>query len=335
MRTLILWLFSALWMLPAWAGSLELGYTPAPGPGEKPAVIISASKEMRNLQVVIEAGGQTWRFERSSLPAGSSHRFEWPRDTSVTEARAHVLAEFTDESQEEMVLPITYTYGGGLKVDLSEAEANVAERTLGVEVTARVERAEIKAFGARKALLDEREIPVGAGPGRIELPWVGSASDVVLLDVTLHNAQGWAGFTYSPWFLNIPHEDVHFPTNSAEILPEEEPKLQATLKELEEVLDKYGEVVPVKLYVAGCTDTVGDAGSNRDLSRRRARAIASWLRSHGYGKPIYYHGFGESLLAVATGDEVDNQANRRALYMVGANPPPEGSGVPSVSWTPL
>jgi outer membrane protein OmpA-like peptidoglycan-associated protein len=107
------------------------------------------------------------------------------------------------------------------------------------------------------------------------------------------------------------------------------------LKQLQDVLDKYGSVVPVKLYIAGCTDTVGDTAHNRDLSRRRARSIATWLRSNGYDMPIYYHGFGESLLAVRTGDGVDEGRNRRALYMVGANPPPAGSGIPSVQWTEL
>jgi len=91
----------------------------------------------------------------------------------------------------------------------------------------------------------------------------------------------------------------------------------------------------VKLYIAGCTDTVGDAAHNRELSRKRARSIARWLREHGYDRPIYFHGFGESLLAVGTGDGVDEPRNRRVLYMVGANPPPAGSGIPGVSWSAL
>ena len=68
---------------------------------------------------------------------------------------------------------------------------------------------------------------------------------------------------------------------------------------------------------------------------RSPSRIATWLRNHGYDKPIYYHGFGEGLLATPTGDGVDEPRNRRALYMVGANPPPAGSGVPSVGWTEL
>ncbi|MEC8425590.1 MAG: OmpA family protein, partial [Myxococcota bacterium] len=160
-------------------------------------------------------------------------------------------------------------------------------------------------------------------------------ADVVLLDVTLHSASAWAGFTYSPWFLDIPHDDVLFASGSADIPASESHKLEKTLRDLEDVIEKYGDVVPVKLYIAGCTDTVGDGAHNRDLSRRRARAIATWLRQHGHDKPIYFHGFGESLLAVPTGDGVDEARNRRVLYMVGANPPPPGSGIPGVRWTAL
>lgn len=319
----------------ALAGALKLGYAPTPAPGEKPALIVTTDKALVELQVVIEAGGRTWKFEKGNVAAGTQMRFEWDRDPANPTATAHVLAGFSDDSEEEMVLPLTFKYGGGLTVDLGAASADVSKRTLTVSVTDRVERADVIAYGAHKAQLDSSSFPIGAGPGAISVPWVGSPGDVVLLDVTLHNDSGWTGFTYSPWFLDIPHEDVHFATNSDAIPPEEEPKLRATLAELLDVLDKYGEVVPVKLYIAGCTDTMGDASSNVDLSRRRARSIASWLRSNGYSKPIYYYGFGETLLAVPTGDSVDNASNRRALYMVGANPPPAGSGVPAVGWIAL
>ena len=67
----------------------------------------------------------------------------------------------------------------------------------------------------------------------------------------------------------------------------------------------------------------------------QAKEIATWLRDHGYDRPIYYYGFGEGLPAVRSGDGVDEPRNRRALYLVGANPPPPGSGVPSVGWIAL
>ena len=278
---------------------------------------------------MVTAGGQEYRFEKGGVGEGSAQTFAWKRDERVTSAQAYVRAVFSDGFVSEVTIPMEYSYAGQLEVDLSRASADVERRTISVAVSHPVDRAEITAYGARKAVLDQSDVDLGVGPGKIDVPWVGDPGEVVLLDVTLHSGNAW-GFTYSPWFLDIPHEDVLFESNKADIPAPETFKLQHTLRELQEVLDKYGSVVPVKLYIAGCTDTVGDASHNRDLSRRRAKAIATWLRSNGYDMPIYYHGFGESLLAVRTGDGVDEGRNRRALYMVGANPPPAGSGIPSV-----
>ncbi|MFT4623381.1 MAG: outer membrane protein OmpA-like peptidoglycan-associated protein [Myxococcota bacterium] len=328
-------MLALLLTLTADAGGLAFATLPTLDQGQDPAFMVTPDTDVTLCQVVIQAGDQTWKHERSGTAAGEQLRFEWPRDESVTSANVRVFCEFTDGSEAESVVPLEYAYGGPLAVDLAQAKADVGKRTLTVSVSAPVERAEIIAYGARKAVLDETTVPLSGGPGEVEIPWVGRASDVVLLDVKLHGARGWVSFTYSPWFLDIPHEDVRFASGQHAIPEEEAPKLNATLAQLTDVLDKYGAVVPVKLYIAGCTDTVGDAGSNKGLSERRARAIAAWLRAHGYDRPIYTHGFGEGLLAVKTGDEVDNAANRRVLYMVGADAPPAGSGIPSVRWTPL
>jgi len=329
------WLLALLFVASSLAGDLSFGYTASPEAGEDPALVVSPARALSMVTVVIETPSGNHERVRRGVGAGEQVRFTWPRDTSVTSVRAWITAEFADGTSEEVVIPMELDWGGGLAVDLSTARADVGRRVLSVEVTGRVERAEVVAYGAHRAQLSTRTVEIGQGPGTVEVPWVGDPGRVVVLDVTLHGSGGWAGFTYSPWFLDIPHNDVLFETNRAEILPAEEPKLEQTLADLADVLDKYGEIVPVKLYIAGCTDTVGPAAHNRDLSRQRAKSIATWLRQHGYRHPIYYWGFGEDLLAVGTGDGVDEAANRRALYLVSANPPPAGSGIPPVSWIEL
>lgn len=336
MRAVVLSLLALLLSAPSLAGEdLSFGYLTHPGPGEQPAFIVTPSRPVTSLVVEVTAGDQTYTFEKANLAPNKDVKLSWKRDESVTTATALVRAEFADGHVEQFEVPIEYEYGGKLSVDISRARADVSDRTLTVSVSARVDSADIKAYGAGRALLDERSVPLSGGPGEVQVPWTGDPSEVVLLDVVVRGGNAWAGFTYSPWFLDIPHEDVLFETDQATILSSEEYKLAAVLEQLKDVLDKYGDVVPVKLYVAGCTDTVGNAAHNQDLSKRRAKAIATWLRAHGFDKPIFYHGFGESYLAVPTGDEVDEARNRRAVYLVGANPPPAGSGVPATSWTPL
>lgn len=326
----------ALLAAVASAQDMNFGYTPAPGPGENPALLVTPTRPIAQLYVSCEAGGRTFEFTRKALAEGTQVRFEMTRDAKVTHAECFLRANFADGAVSEQTVPIDWQYKGQLSVSLAGATADIAARTVTVKVTGAVEEAEIVAYGAHKAELDRSTVGVTANSdGTVTVPFVGDPGEVVLLDVTLRNPTAYAGFTYSPWFLDIPHDDVLFVSDSAEIPADQQWKLEATLTQLHDVIDKYGAIVPVKLYIAGCTDTVGDAAHNRDLSLRRAQSIARWLRAHGYTQPIYYWGFGESLLAVPTGDSVDNPLNRRALYMVGANPPPAGSGVPSVGWKAL
>ena len=197
---------------PAHAADLDFGYVPAPGPGEQPALLVTPNKPISTLYVEIEAGGETYRFEESAPAVGRQLRLSWKRDPSVTSASAFVRAIYADGYVDELTIPVEYSYAGQLSVDLSRAAADVDARTLTVQVTAAVERAEITAYGARKAILDQSVVPLSGGPGEVVVPWVGDPGEVVLLDVKLHSASAWSGFTYSPWFLDIPHDDVLFET---------------------------------------------------------------------------------------------------------------------------
>lgn len=317
------------------AQDLNFGVTPAPGPGETPAFFLTPTRSAKSIFIACDVGGKHIETTKTKVAEMTKVRFDFPRNESVTTAECFVRAAFSDGDVVEQTVPVEWAWRLPLSIDLSKARADLAAKTVTVRASGKVDEAEIVAFGAHKVELDRRTVPIGAGPGEVNVPFVGDPAEVVLLDVTLRTDAAWAGFTFSPWFLDIPHDDVLFASDSDLIAADEEWKLVKVQEQLADVVDKYGGMVPIKLYVAGCTDTVGDSGHNADLSSRRAKAIARWLKSHGFTYPIFYHGFGESLLAVNTGDGVDMQVNRRALYMVGANPPPAGSGIPSVGWSAL
>ena len=100
-------------------------------------------------------------------------------------------------------------------------------------------------------------------------------------------------------------------------------------------MKKYGQWVQCSLYISGYTDTVGDSASNQSLSQRRALALAQYFADQGATFPVYYQGYGERVLAVPTEDSVDLAANRRALYVITAGPPPRGKDTPGGSWKRL
>lgn len=64
--------------------------------------------------------------------------------------------------------------------------------------------------------------------------------------------------------------------------------------------------------VYGYTDTVGSSDSNQRLSEQRAQAVANYLISRGVSSSrIRWMGFGETRLAVQTGDNMAEPRNRR------------------------
>ena len=101
---------------------------------------------------------------------------------------------------------------------------------------------------------------------------------------------------------------------------------------LKEVLRRMGRSANLRLFIAGATDTVGDAASNQKLSMARAKSIGRYFRSKGVRIPIFAAGLGENGLKVATADEVDEVQNRRADYIVSVEEPVFSGGVPPVTW---
>ncbi|MBS0470518.1 MAG: OmpA family protein [Proteobacteria bacterium] len=68
------------------------------------------------------------------------------------------------------------------------------------------------------------------------------------------------------------------------------------------------------IVVDGYTDTVGTPEHNLGLSNARAIAVADALVKEGInGRKISTHGYGETELAVPTGDQVPERRNRRVV----------------------
>lgn len=68
------------------------------------------------------------------------------------------------------------------------------------------------------------------------------------------------------------------------------------------------------IVVDGYTDTTGSNEHNLTLSHERAESVADALMQAGVnGRRIETHGFGETRLAVPTGDDVSERKNRRVV----------------------
>jgi outer membrane protein OmpA-like peptidoglycan-associated protein len=224
--------------------------------------------------------------------------------------------------------------GSRLAVQVEKSKVDLKAHRLEVKMSHPAGKVKITVVGESGATLaDETQDFAGRAAGTpLVVTWSPSSDEAVAtIDVTAYDAQGsWVGVQISPWFVAIPHEDVNFETDKSDIREGEIPKLEAAFTKLNEVLAKdaaHGKQHPgITLFIAGHTDTVGNAGYNLKLSQARARAIAAWFRKRGVRMPIAFEGFGETAPAVKTADNVDEPKNRRVDYILSDDPPRYGGG---------
>ena len=219
-----------------------------------------------------------------------------------------------------------------LALSIAEDDVDLASRTIRFKLNRSADSAEVKVFNIEGKLLAEKvEVYEGAKAGdRLAIEWPNAHSDLASfrIELKVNDIDGfWVAWDIVRVSGNIPHEEVVFETGKWEIRPKEAPKLEEALERIVQALEKYkrlGLNIEFQLYVAGHTDTVGSISANRELSQNRARSIAKYLLSKGLGKKkikIFVRGFGEEMLAVDTGDNVAEERNRRADYIVSNFPP--------------
>lgn len=103
---------------------------------------------------------------------------------------------------------------------------------------------------------------------------------------------------------------VYFSTGSARLD-------DAANKTIGEAVAYAKNFSPVRIVVAGYTDTSGSAGANKALSDRRAAVVAAAMRIRGVDtKSIRSRGYGEEFLDKRTGDGVAEGKNRRVEISV-------------------
>jgi outer membrane protein OmpA-like peptidoglycan-associated protein len=216
-----------------------------------------------------------------------------------------------------------------LKVAVDKTKVDMKAHRLEVKMSRPAGKVKIKVFGESNAVLADEEQDFTGRPGGTPLivTWNPTSDEAVgKIEVRAFDAQGnWVGVEIAPWFVNIPHDDVNFKTDSSEIDAPEVPKVEAAFAKIMEVLAKDSAAgrmhAGITLYIAGHTDTVGNPTHNFKLSQDRARSIAAWFRKRGVKIPISYEGFGETSLAVKTADNIDEVKNRRADYILSDGPP--------------
>jgi outer membrane protein OmpA-like peptidoglycan-associated protein len=271
--------------------------------------------------VVVRGGG----------PPGVTRTIQLTQPEGRFGYRGVLTVNLPNGERPQMPLEFEAELFGPLKLSVDNSSVDVAARRVVLRSSRPATRAEIEVVLDTGEIAAEQEIPFDNAPAGspLEITWPELPGRVLKVAVRVHDAHDFfAGVELFPWQLDIPHEELQFPSGKTEVPPSEQPKLEDSLQKIADAIRRYGRFAELKLYIAGHSDTVGPAELNRNLSLGRARSIGAWFRKRGIRIPIHYAGFGEDALLVGTPDETDEPRNRRAEYIISVEEPViQGSAV--------
>jgi outer membrane protein OmpA-like peptidoglycan-associated protein len=272
------------------------------------------------------------------LGAGQSHRFELSQPVGSCDYDGALEAVFGSEAS---ALPLTFSteVAGPPELHAQPARFDPKAHTLVVVFNREADHGSVETFGEtgqRLGLTENQELGGAKAGDPLTLAYEDHGEAPLKLHVTVYDPNGlFAGLDLYPWSMKVPHAEVNFQSGSAEIQPAEQQKLKESAARIAEVLGRVGQVAPLRLFIAGYTDTVGSPESNQSLSSQRAQSIGRYFRSHGISVPILTAGLGEDALFVGTPDETPEVQNRRAEYILAVDPPPIEKAAKQPTWTPL
>jgi len=234
-----------------------------------------------------------------------------------------VIVRFPNGGEGELPLRFESELLGPLRMTFRKEELDLRSRRAVISLSRPAAKASVQVQMDTGAVVN-REVQLHGEPAGtpIVLEWPEAAGEVMTISIKATDTSDfYTGVELSPWQVSIPHEEVVFDSGQADVRKDQQARLDAAFEKLAEVVGKYGKLAPLSLYIAGHTDTAGDAAANRGLSQKRARSIGAYLRKRGARLPIFYEGFGEEWLAVPTPDETPEERNRRAEYIVAIEDP--------------
>jgi len=292
---------------------------------EKPRLIIKINRDVNVLKLELESPKdkvhETWR----GMKKGKTLEVELDAPIGKSNYVGILKASFSDGGTGEMPLAFSVEVVAPLKIVVPYARMDLQQGKVELTLSEAAGRCQYDVTFSGYPQISGQARFVGEPAGTwLAVHFKKPKADAVVLKIRLvcYDRHGfYSGIDLFPWQLDIPHQDVVFASGRADIEETQRPKLESALADVGTAVRRYGAIIPIKFYISGHTDTVGAPAMNKALSLRRAKAIAAYFRANGFKLDIFYTGFGENHLAVATADEVDEVHNRRALYTISVKEP--------------
>jgi MYXO-CTERM domain-containing protein len=318
-------------------GQFTFQYSPQTDKAGTAQVEVHADSNLSGVKVQL-IGDNGQRVEkRVSVKAGKPTLIKWKQKDREVEYQLTIEA---DEAYTEATITIRRPVAGGKQGQftmLSDRTEIVDKRQIPYKTPFTLSSQTFQVFATEGTmvvdeLVTDQVVEAGA---TVTKNWCATEEVFMIKFRGEDDIGANATDTRVPWSVHIPHTEVQFDSGKAIIKPDQAPKVDEAyavlaheLAGLERANQAVGANLAAQLYIIGYTDTVGNASDNQKLSEGRAKAIAKYFKNKGAWCEIYYAGMGERGLAVQTGDSVDNQANRRALYLLGVQKPAGGGQIP-------
>lgn len=277
--------------------------------------------------------GKSFTRRLGEMHAGETKKLAIKQPAGTYSYEVNINATGTAGETVETNISFDATLVAPLKLEVDPRKARIGQGEVPVSANRPMDRVEIEIFDSHGKKLHSGTQSLGGKKGTFMVHWPAK-EDVGGIRLKAYDVDGfWRSILLEPFWVEIPHKEVIFNFGKATWDDDQKPKLEATLSNIREAMQKHKDKgLQMQLYVAGYTDTVGSKADNYKLSTARARAIAHWFRKHGLDIPIYYQGFGESVLKVNTPDETKEAKNRRAIYVLGNARPPKSAALPKANW---
>ena len=302
--------------------------------GDPPTLVLKATDIIKGGKVSYSVdSGSTKSISLGKMNPGKEKLIPLKVGSGTHSIKVEIEARGLGDESATIPLQFEVTRVDPIALTIDRDKVDTTNGQLAFEVNRPLDRVEMEIFDADGTQIGTHSQSFGGRYGGLTLNWP-VRGEVGGIQIKAHDVDGfWTSVLLEPWWIEIEHEEIIFDFGKASWQPSEEPKLKKSLAEIRTAMKRHAKHRPdMRLYVAGYTDTVGSASQNKELSEKRARAISAWFQKHGVDMPVYYQGFGESVLAVKTDDETPNEQNRRALYVLGNAPPPQSAQMPRANW---
>lgn len=329
-----------LWALPlcAWADAIDVRLQPRALFGKGvPTLDIRILEPIAGFEVKLKRNDGTPLEVKGGGRPGVTRTIQLHQPEGKVSWEGEIIVHFPNGGEGSLPLKFDAELLGPLRITLEQEKVDLKGRKIFFKLSRPAARAKIQ-VQMDTGVVVEREVVFKGEPAGtlLTVEWPQASGTVMTIALKAHDTSDfYTGVEVSPWRVDIPHDEVLFDTGKAEVRKDQQPKLDDSLKQIGEVLSKYGQLAPLRLFIAGHTDTVGEAAANKTLSVERARSIGQYLRKRGLKIPILYDGFGEQALMVSTTDEAPEEKNRRAEYIVAIEDPVVKHAPVQPSWRKL